>query len=262
MNIPIARMNLSRRQADIVALIGESGFVAIEALAERFMVTPQTIRRDVNALCDMNVLRRRHGGAEMLNRESNLSYDTRRITHLTGKQAIAAKAAQLIPNRSSVLIGIGTTLEQVALALAGHDDLTIVTNNLNAALALSANRSNRIIVPGGTLRLPDRDFLGAEVEALFRSYRADFGIYGVGGIDEDGALLDFDRAEVEARQAIRESSRASILVADVSKFGRQAPAKGGHIRDADHFITDLPVPERMRAVSGNEANIIVAEDAR
>jgi DeoR family glycerol-3-phosphate regulon repressor len=246
MNIAMLRMNLSQRQADIVALIGEQGFVTVEALAERFLVTPQTIRRDVNALCDMNVLRRRHGGAELLNRDANLSYDTRRITHLAGKQQIAQETARLVPNRSSVLIGIGTTLEQVALALAGHEDLTVVTNNFNAALALSANRSNRIIVPGGTLRLPDRDILGAEAEALFRNYRADFGIYGVGGIDEDGALLDFDRTEVEARTAIHQSSRVSILVADVSKFGRQAPAKGGHLRDADHFVSDLPVPERMR----------------
>jgi DeoR family glycerol-3-phosphate regulon repressor len=246
MNLAMLRMNLSQRQADIVDLIGEKGFVTVEALAERFLVTPQTIRRDVNALCDMNVLRRRHGGAELLNRDANLSYDTRRITHLAGKQKIAQDVARLVPNRSSLLIGIGTTPEQVALALGGHEDLTVVTNNFNAALALSANRSNRIIVPGGTLRLPDRDILGAEAEALFRDYRADFGIYGVGGIDEDGALLDFDRTEVEARIAIHESSRVSILVADVSKFGRQAPAKGGHLRDADHFVTDLPVPERMR----------------
>lgn len=246
-------MNISQRQTDIVAFIGERGFVTVETLAEKFLVTPQTIRRDINALSDMNLLRRRHGGAELLNREANVSYDTRRITNLASKQKIADDVARLIPNHSSVLIGIGTTPEQVALALASHEDLTVITNNLNAAIALSANRSNRIVLPGGTLRLPDRDLLGAETETLFRNYRTDFGIYGVGGIDADGTLLDFDRAEVEIRQTIHQSCRCSILVADISKFGRKAPAQGGNIRDADHFVSDGPVPESMRAYMGDNS---------
>jgi DeoR family glycerol-3-phosphate regulon repressor len=231
-------MNISDRQSDIVALIRERGFLTIEALATHFTVTPQTIRRDVNQLCDVNVLRRRHGGAELLLPHANSPYDTRRITNMSAKKRIGEAVAALIPNRVSVLIGIGTTPEQVAIALHGHDDLTVVTNNLNVAMALSVNRSNRVIIPGGKLRLPDRDLLGQEAEELFRSYRADFGIYGVGGIDRDGTLLDFDHAEVAAREAIRESCRQSILVADATKFDRKAPAQGGHIRDADIVVLD------------------------
>ena len=41
-----------QRRAQIVDLVRRQGFVSIEALAQRFAVTPQTVRRDINALCD------------------------------------------------------------------------------------------------------------------------------------------------------------------------------------------------------------------
>ncbi|WP_118134662.1 DeoR/GlpR family DNA-binding transcription regulator [Oceanicella sp. SM1341] len=242
-------MNTSDRQNDIVALIRERGLLGIDLLAEHFAVTPQTIRRDVNALCDANILRRRHGGAELLQAATNSPYDSRRITNLAAKRRVGAAVAGLIPNHASVMLGIGTTPEQVALALTGHDDLTVITNNLNVAMALSANRSNRVVIAGGTLRLPDRDLLGPEAEALFRGYRADFGVFGVGGIDADGTLLDFDRAEVAAREALRESCRHAILVADRSKFGRPAPAHGGALSSADTLVLDAAPPPALAALA-------------
>lgn len=253
-------MTLSDRQNAIVELIRAKGYQAIEALAENFGVTPQTIRRDVNQLCEARLLRRLHGGAELLSGAENLPYDTRRITHLDSKRRIAERVRALVPNHASLFIGIGTTLEQVALALADHDDLLVVTNNLNAAMALSANRSHRIMIAGGKLRLPDRDLLGEEVEALFGGYKVDFGIFGVGGIDEDGTLLDFDPAEVRAREALMANCRLRVLVADATKFGRNATVRGGCITDVDCFITDGAPPSGMsQRLAGAGVKIEIVE---
>lgn len=236
-------MNITARQHDIIDLARQDGFLNIEALAEHFSVTPQTIRRDINSLCDANLLRRRRGGAEYVEAPRlNLPYDSRRIIHPMAKQAIGALVAALIPNGASVSFGIGTTPEFVALAMQGHEDLTVITNNLNVAMALSVARSNRIILPGGAVRLPDRDILGPHVEEMYRNYRVDFGVFGVGGIEPDGTLVDFDRAEVLARAAMLESCRRSVLVADISKFGRPAPARGGRLDAIDMVVLDAPPP--------------------
>ncbi|MFG1420269.1 DeoR/GlpR family DNA-binding transcription regulator [Roseixanthobacter liquoris] len=236
-------MHITSRQQDIVDLARQGGFLSVETLAEHFCVTPQTIRRDINSLCDANLLRRRRGGAEYVEAPRlNLAYDSRRIVHPTAKQTIGAFVAGLIPKGASLSFGIGTTPEFVALAMQGHEDLTVITNNLNVAMALSVTASNRIIIPGGALRLPDRDVLGPHVEEMYRNYRVDFGVFGVGGIEPDGTLVDFDRAEVLARSAMLESCRRSVLVADVSKFGRPAPARGGHLSDIDLLVLDAPPP--------------------
>src|SRR3546814_421327 len=73
------RSELNQRQEQIIALVRERGFVAIEALADHFDVTPQTIRRDINQLCDLGLLRRYHGGAGLPSSVENLAYQTRQV---------------------------------------------------------------------------------------------------------------------------------------------------------------------------------------
>ncbi|MCC9624044.1 DeoR/GlpR family DNA-binding transcription regulator [Thalassospira sp. MA62] len=232
-------MNISTRQRDIIDILRRDSFVSIDKLAEHFDVTPQTVRRDVNILSDANLVRRRHGGVEYAGEPGmNLSYDSRQVTNIAAKHAISLHIAKLIPDGASILIGIGSTLELVALGLADHRHLTVITNNMNAAMALGNNTSNRIVIPGGTLRLPDRDVISPEAEKMFNNYKVDFGLFGVGGIEPDGTLTDFDHREVTLRQAIAGNCRKSVLVADHSKFGRPAPAKGGHITDPDLVVID------------------------
>jgi DeoR family glycerol-3-phosphate regulon repressor len=228
----------SRRQR-IVELTLQQKSVAVDDLALALGVSAQTVRRDINHLCDMNVLRRRHGGAEVFESEGNAPYDQRAATNPSAKRAIALVAAGLIPDGSTIAISVGTTPMMVADALGDKKNLTVITNNLNAAMSLSRETSNRIILPGGEVRLPDRDILGDHVVEFFGSYRTEFGIFGVGGVAEDGGLLDFHRAEVRAREQIRENSKMAILVLDRSKFGRSAPAMGGDISDMDRVILDM-----------------------
>src|SRR5262245_10183727 len=60
----VERMDVrTPRQTDIVTLAKSEGRVSVEDLAERFNVTPQTIRKDLNDLCESGVLQRFHGGA-------------------------------------------------------------------------------------------------------------------------------------------------------------------------------------------------------
>lgn len=260
LNTPGLQMNMSERQNQILLEVRQKGFASIEELANDYGVTTQTIRRDVNALCEASLLRRRHGGVEVIGRSGNIAYPERQIINGAAKRAIGRAVAAMIPNRASVLIGIGTTPEQVAVALSAHEDLTVVTNSLNAADALSTTRSNRIILPGGTLRLPDRDLLGPDCDRLFRSFRADFGIFGVGGIDHDGALLDFSQEEVSARRAMREGCRHSILVADFTKIGRPAPCRGGDLRDIETVVLDMPPPEPIAdMIEAAGAQLVVAD---
>lgn len=260
MSSPTSVKPVSIRHNAIVALFRQNGFMTMEALAEHFSVTTQTIRRDINALCDADILRRRHGGAELIQTIRNQPYDMRRVNNLEQKAAIGAAVAQHIPNGSSVLIGIGTTPEQVALALSNHDHLTVVTNNLRAALALSTNQNNQIIVPGGTLRFPNPEILGTDADKLFRSFRADYGICGVGGVDVDGTLLDFDRMEASSRLALLESCRTKILVIDHSKYSRMVPVRGGHLSDASILVTDQPLAPHLMAMLDGKTNVVITKD--
>jgi DeoR family glycerol-3-phosphate regulon repressor len=256
-------MNLTARQAEIAELVRGAGFHSIEALAERYGVTTQTVRRDVNALCDRGILLRRHGGVERApGGHGNLGYETRMVLNLPRKQAIARAVAARIPNGASLALGIGTTPEVVMRALLRHDRLRVFTNNFRLAAAACENASFVVTVAGGPLRNADLDVVGPTAATFFANYRVDFGIFGVGGIEADGSLLDFQEGEVEARQAVLANCRTSLLIADGSKFARRAVVRGGHLCDVDSFVTDALPPEPIaEALLAAGVDLIVAEDA-
>jgi len=229
----------TRREA-ITQLVLEQGAVSVGSLAERFDVSMQTIRRDVDALCEGDMLHRVHGRIELSEEFLNTPFDQRAGTNLVGKRAIGQAAARLIPDGATLFISIGSTPLSVAQALRRRKGLTVITNNLSAAMALSEEVSNRIILPGGEVRLPDRDILGNDVLDFFGRFRAEFAVFGAAGIAEDGGLLDFFSTEVKATQKICENAQTSILAIDGSKFGRQAPALGDNIVDINIVIVDRP----------------------
>ena len=237
-----------RRRDLIQQLAQERGGVSVGALAEMLGVSMQTIRRDLDVLCDGETLRRVHGRIELAEDRLNTPFDQRAGTNLVGKRAIGEAVASKIPDGATLFLSIGSTALSVARSLHRRKQLTVITNNLSAAMALSEEVSNRIILPGGEIRLPDRDFVGEEVVAFFQRYRADYAIFGTAGVDVDGKLLEFHQSEVRATEQMRRNAQTSVLAIDRSKFGRLAPAVGCNLADIDLIICDRAPAEPFPAL--------------
>ncbi|MDR3438889.1 DeoR/GlpR family DNA-binding transcription regulator [Telmatospirillum sp.] len=236
-------MGFSLRQIDILQVIRAEGFAAVEDLSARFAVTPQTIRRDINVLCDRGLLRRRHGGAGLPSSYETGAPEDGKVVQAEGKRRIAKAVAGRIPDGASLFIGFGTTTLEVARALLEHDGLRVVTNNLNVAELLCRNATFDVILAAGKARNRTRDFIGETAMATFRGIRADYGILGAGGIDSDGSLRDFDIDEVQLSRLIIDNSRLTMVVADRTKFNRDAPVRFASLNEVAVLVTDSPVPE-------------------
>ena len=215
---------LTHRQSEILNIARAFGRVMVEDLARRFEVSAQTIRKDLNDLCDHRSLTRIHGGAIIASGVENLAYEARRFVAADEKKAIGAAAAALIPNGCSLFINIGTTTEEVASALTSHEDLLVITNNLNVAMLLYRHPRIEVIVAGGTVRRADGAVIGSTAISLIGQFKVDYAIIGASAIDEEGALLDFDYREVQAAQAIIANARSVVLVAD---FDQTAAHRAG-----------------------------------
>ena len=238
-------MNPEKRKAEIADWVRREGFVSVEDLAERFTVTTQTIRRDINQLSEAGVLFRRHGGVEPMTVMANLTYGVRQVLNLDLKRKLASLAVQHIPDNSVLAFSIGTTPEIVAQALAGKKNLTVMTNNLSVGMACLGFEGCRVHIAGGEIRASDRDIVGSEASAFFEKYKVDIGIFGIGGLDPSGHLLDFHEEEVMARSAILANCRTSFLVMDHTKLNRPAHVRGGHITDVDYVFCDKALPEDL-----------------
>ncbi|MBC7356955.1 MAG: DeoR family transcriptional regulator [Desulfacinum sp.] len=236
------------RHQRILRLIRQRGFVTVNFLAKEFGVTPQTVRRDINALSRAGKVIRYRGGAGAAPSTENVAYSQRKILCQEEKRRIARMVAQAIPDNASLFINIGTTTEEIAKFLVNHRRLRIITNNLHVASILSANEDFEVIVAGGMVRHRDGGIVGPMTIDFIEQFRVDYGIIGISGIDLDGTLLDFDYREVRAARAIIDNSRTTFLAADHTKFGRNAMVRLGSIAEIDAFFTDQPPPAPLMDV--------------
>ncbi|WP_134724264.1 DeoR/GlpR family DNA-binding transcription regulator [Paracoccus luteus] len=248
------------RQVEILNLVRATGRVGVEALAERFDVTHQTIRRDLAELADQGMLDRVHGGAVLKSGVSNIGYEERRALHEPAKAAIGRACAGMIPDNSSLILNIGTTTEAVARALLGHRNLTVVTNNLNVANILAANESCDIIVAGGLVRRSDGGLVGDLTSEFMANFKVDHAIIGCSALDGDGDILDFDMAEVRVSRAILRQARERWLVTDVTKLARTAPIRVVSLAGMDAVFTDRALPAPLQALCDDAATRTVVAD--
>ena len=231
-------MKLSIRQQNIMADARQHGQVLVDELVQKFAVTPQTIRKDLNDLSEQKLLARVHGGAVLATGIANVGYEQRRHIASSEKQVLAQLCATQIPDNSSLFINIGTTTEAVAQALLGHRDLMVITNNLNVANILIQNESFEVIVAGGVLRHADRAIVGEATVDFVRQFKLDYAVIGTSALDEEGALLDYDYREVRVTQAILDNARERFLVTDSSKLERNAPVRVAHVSQLSGLFMD------------------------
>ena len=252
-------MEPNPRQTEVLEEVRRLGLASVEALAARFGVTLQTVRRDIKLLAEAGLLARFHGGARLLRSTTeNIAYRQRQQMNQAAKQRIARALAAAVPAGCSLILNIGTTTEAVARELLKHKGLRVITNNLNVAAILSDNPDCELIVAGGLVRARDRGIVGEATVDFMRQFRVDIGVIGVSGLEADGSLRDFDYREVKVTQAIMAHSRAVWLAADHAKFNRPAMVEVGRIGQIDMLYTDQEPPapfDTLLAEAGVQCNV-------
>ncbi len=242
-------MTPNPRQAQLLDDLRQLGSASIEALAERYGVTLQTVRRDVQRLAEAGLLARFHGGVRLPGSTTeNIAYRQRQALHADGKTRLARAIARRIPNGCSLIMNIGTTVEAVAHELHAHRGLRVITNNLHIASALSTHPDCEVTVAGGVVRARDRGIVGEAAVDFIRQFKVDIALIGISGIETDGSLRDFDYREVKVARAIVAQSRQVWLAADQSKFNRPARVQVATLAQIDRFFTDAPAPEPFPAL--------------
>lgn len=254
-------MSTKGRRQRILELVRRRGFVEVDALARHFAVTPQTIRRDFNVLSAADLLSRYRGGAGLPSSVVNTDYALRKIIHLAEKEVIAEAIADYLPDRASLYITNGTTMETVARALVKRSHMTVITSNIHVAATLLKKADFEVIMPGGIALNRNGGLVGASVIDFIDRFRVDYAIFGIGAIEMDGAMLEYDFAEICVAQAMMRNARQILIAADHTKFHRKSSALLCRVEDISALFTDRrppePLVERM-ALSDVELHIAAA----
>lgn len=241
-------MYAAERQQEIVRIARRDGRVDVGDLAELLDVTTETVRRDLTILERQGLLRRVHGGAlpvERLRFEPGVAERSSAMT--AEKQRIAKAALAHLPDGGSVLVDAGTTTALLAEALPDDRDLTVVTNALPIALALSARPRLTVLTVGGrvrgrTLAQVDRWALRALEEVT-----VDVTFIATNGLSVEHGLTTPDLAEADVKAAMIRAGRRVVLLADRSKVGADHLARFGTVDQVDVLVTDSGLDDATAA---------------
>lgn len=242
----------STRHAAILSALRAGGQVSAVRLAAELDVTHETIRKDLLTLESHGLLRRVHGGAVPI---ESLSFEpsiTARTTMAAEKQRIAAAAVDFLPPTGAVLIDSGTTTAALAANLPPGASLVAVTNALPIAMALMAHPQLTVHMLGGRIRSATMASVDSWALRDLHDIRADVAFVGANAFSLEHGLSTPDAAEAAVKSAMIDSARLTVLLADHTKFGREAVFRYADLTAVDVLVTDV-------GLSDPDAELLVAE---
>lgn len=246
------------RREQIRSLIEERGFARVAQLSRQFGISEVTVRADLDALADDNVVRV-HGGAVAGTpaRPAGLErpFEQSMLASSGEKASIGRAAAALIESDQAVVLDVGTTTTAIAVAMLERDDLrnvVVITNALNIALALeSAIPRFTVVVTGGTLRPLQHSLVDPLAGVVLDRIRADIAFIGCSGVHVTAGITNVNLPEADVKRRMIATAARTVVVADSSKLGVAQLSRVAPLAEIDTLITgsevDVTLIDTLRA---------------
>lgn len=208
----------------IRALLTTQHQLSTERIINELGISRETARRDIIELEAQGLARRVHGGLVAVDSQPEPPLQVRRNAQAKEKRAIAVAAAQHLQPGQTLFLDAGTTTTMLAEQLRTMSGLTIITNSLQAALALSAGEedqplNNQIILLGGTMSAGAQQTRGEITVGEIIRYRADVALLSPVGIEAGCGASSFHPHEAAIARAMVQQSTSCYLLADHTKLG-------------------------------------------
>jgi DeoR family fructose operon transcriptional repressor len=185
-----------------------------------------------------------HGGAipvERLELEPTLATRSSRLTDV--KRRIAARVLDELPTGGTVLLDSGSTTLAVVQLLPPDLDLTVVTNSVAAASALSSHPGVTLYLLGGRVRGTTGAAVGEWATAALDGLVVDLAVLGTNGFSAARGLTTPDQAESLVKAAMVRSARRVLVATDSSKAGDDHLHRFATLAEVDVLVTDTDLAD-------------------
>lgn len=253
------RMNHFERQSKIRAALAKSEFLNQQELSDLLGASKATIRRDLIEFENMGLLKRVHGGARAMAPVRDEALDLTKLSACCPeeKTRIGQLAAGFVEEGQTVLLGGGSTVLEVARNLFDRH-IQIITNSIPVALVFSDCKNAEVTLTGGFVYPRLGIQIGPICERMVRTISADVAIMGIRGITENG-LSDNSALVVESLRAMMKAAQRVIIVADHSKFGRNAMIRVADLSEVYQVISDRDLdPQYCRMLEERGVKYLLA----
>lgn len=245
------------RLQKIVDIIQIEKKVYVSELSQKFEVTEETIRRDLEKLDKEGIVTRTYGGA-IINRYNNedLPFSTRTSLNIELKQSIVSKIHHLIKDGDKLMVDPSSTTFELVKTLYEKQNLTLITNSVKI-LNEFGDSHHQIISTGGDLRRKSLSLVGPVAQATVKRYNADVNIFSCKGISLEKGVTESNEPEAELKKVMLKNSRTNILLVDHTKFDKVAFVKLFDISNINVLVTDQkPSNEWIEKLQSHNVKLI------
>ncbi len=258
-------MLAAERQQAILRALHAGGAVRVADLAAELDVSEMTVRRDLDALDAMNLLRKVHGGAvNRHNRGEEPWSSVKAAQQRDAKAAIAALAADTVEDGMTIAISAGTTTTELGRRLRHRPSITVITNSVSVFRVLTDPAADGADAPQvyltGGVRTPSDALVGPIADAAIASFRVDATYLGVHGLDLQAGLTTPNIAEAQTNRTLIGIGARLVVLADHTKFGEVGANVFASLSQVNTLITDAGLAIEDRAVIAAQVGALTIAD--
>ncbi|MEV6954601.1 DeoR/GlpR family DNA-binding transcription regulator [Streptomyces sp. NPDC051183] len=237
-------MKGNERHQLITERLREDGYVEVAELAATTGASEMTVRRDLDQMAALGLLRRVRGGAAAVH-HAVAPFPDRLTEAGDAKSRIADAVAKLLADHDSVVLDSGTTCLKVARRLRERP-VTVMPMSLHAVTALADAPTARLLVPGGEPQPGELSLRGPLAVRSLRALRFDAAVVSPSAFTVGDGLATDNLADADIKQAMLAVAARVIVVADGSKWGRRGFAHVCPVDRVTVVVTDDRAPADQR----------------
>ncbi len=240
---------IERLQA-IRELVKEKKSVEVAYLSKELNVSEVTIRRDLDKLEKEGLVAKTYGGAILLedangfSEEKDVSFDSRQDWTGTGEyDSIAKTAAKIVESGDTVFVGGGKMGIPLCRALKDHDDLIIVTTNIEIAMFVYGDTPHKLVMIGGEI---DENTGNVQDFEQLEELLIEKAFISVEGVDMQVGYTVNEKSDVRLYKSLRQVTRSMVLIAPSDLYDKRGLMKMAKLTDIENIITDKGLSDQFK----------------
>ena len=256
--IPRTAMFGAERRHLILELVRANGAVSLRELAVSVNASEVTVRRDLTTLEHRGLIERQRGGAVLPNA---LLYEslTDVAPQVHEKAAIAALASTLVQDGDAIVLGAGTTVQELARHLSESLSLTVLTNSMLVVRELVGMERVDLHMTSGSLDGPTLALIGSAAERWMAGHHVRRAFISGKGVSLGRGLSTSNLAASSVDRAIVGSADEVVVLADHSKLGIDTMFQTAPLDRIHDLVTDdKSDPALLERLSASGTTVHVA----
>lgn len=236
------------REQQILYLLQEKNEMTVSELSRLLFTSESSIRRDLTAMELSGLVKRTHGGVELLgNNPAIIPFSSRLHFKIAEKKKMAKKALAYIQDGQVIFLDQSSSALFLAHELINRRQVTVITNNIEI-LSTMTKSELKVYSSGGYISPTNRNCLiGEDAHEIFKRTHADLLFFSVKALSPEGILYDHTREEIHIHNTMLENAEKKYLLCDSSKFDSYTSYLQCSLADLDGMISEVSLPEKYAA---------------